>query len=50
MESDDDSGQDRSQVRTVKEVSGRTENCNCRKFQNDYDNKLLVDPFYPRIG
>ncbi len=50
MESDHDSGQNRSQVWTMKHVSGRTENCDCRKFEDDYDKELLVDPFYPGIG
>ena len=35
---------------TMKHVSGRTENCDCRKFKDDYDKELLVDPFYPGIG
>ncbi len=44
MESDHGSGQDRSQVWTMKGVSDHTENCDCRKFQNNYANKLFVHP------
>jgi hypothetical protein len=44
MESDHDSGQRRSQVWTVKDVSNRAQDSDCGKFQNDYDNKLFVDP------
>jgi hypothetical protein len=50
MESDHGSGQDRSQVWTMKGVSDHTENCDCRKFQNNYANKLFVHPLRQRVG
>jgi hypothetical protein len=50
MESDHDSGQDRSQVWTMKHVSGRTENCDCRKFKDDYDKNCLLILFIRASG
>jgi hypothetical protein len=50
MESDHGSSQDRSQIWTMKGVSNRTENCNCREFQNNYDNKLFAHPLCQRVG
>ncbi len=44
MESDHDSGQDRNQVWTMKGVSDRSENCDCRKFHNNYADELFVHP------
>jgi hypothetical protein len=50
MESDHNSGQYRSQIWAVNDVSDHTENCDCREFQNNYDNNLLPHPWCPRVG
>ena len=50
MEPDHNSGQYRSQIRAVNDVSDHTENCDCREFQNNYDNKLLSHPLCPWVG
>ena len=50
MESDHNSGQYRSQIWTVNDVSNPTENSDCHELQNYYDKKLLSHLLPLRVG